>query len=101
MIVAVVRFSLPTPMTVDEAAAVFEASAPSYQNIPGLHRKHYLLAEDGHTAGGVYLWESRADADALYDDAWRAKLTARYGAPPSVELFHSPVTVDAGAVIAG
>jgi len=98
MIVAVVRFSLPAPMSVAQARATFEASAPSYQAVPGLRRKHYLLAEDGRTAGGVYLWDSREDALALYDDAWRARVAARYGAPPTVELFESPVTVDADAI---
>ena len=47
------------------------------------------------TAGGVYLWDSREQADRLYDDAWRTKLAARYGAPPTVEFFDGPVTVDA------
>ena len=42
----------------------------------------------------MYLWESRAAADALYDDAWRAGLEARYGHAPIVEYFESPVTVE-------
>ena len=71
MIVAVVNFDLPAPLTTDEARAMFEASAPSYQNVDGLLRKHYLLADDGRSAGGVYLWESRAKAEALYDQSWR------------------------------
>ncbi len=101
MIVAVVRFSLPAPMTVAEATATFEASAPGYQNIPGLRRKHYLLSDDGRTAGGVYLWETREQAEALYDERWQARVAARYGAPPSVELFESPVTVDASEIAVG
>jgi hypothetical protein len=101
MIVAVVRFSLPKPMTLDEATIAFESSAPNYQAVDGLRRKHYLLSEDRMTAGGVYLWDSRAQAERLYDEAWRTKLAARYGAPPSVELFDSPVTVDADAITVG
>jgi Putative mono-oxygenase ydhR len=101
MIVAVVRFSLPKPMTLEEATAVFESSAPSYQALDGLRRKHYLLSEDRLTAGGVYLWDNRAQAERLYDDAWRTKLTARYGTPPTVEFFDSPVTVEADAITIG
>lgn len=101
MIVAVVRFALPAPMTVAEATATFEASAPGYQHVPGLRRKHYLLSEDGRTAGGVYLWDSREQALALYDEAWRARVAARYGAPPTVELFESPVSVDATEIAVG
>lgn len=101
MIVAVVRFSLPKPMRLDEATTVFESSAPGYQTVDGLRRKHYLLSEDRMTAGGVYLWDSREHADRLYDDAWRTKLAARYGAAPTVEFFDSPVTVDADAITVG
>ena len=98
MIVAIVRFALPQPMSLEQARATFEASAPNYRNVPGLRRKHYLLGPDGNVAGGVYLWDSREQAEALYDDAWRAKLTERYGAPPGVEYFDSPVTVEADPV---
>ncbi len=101
MIVAIVRFALPRALTVAEAAAAFEPGAPAYQTVPGLIRKHYLLGEDGMVGGGVYLWESKAHAKALYDDAWRAKISARYGAEPRVEYFNSPVTVDPSAVIVG
>ena len=72
----------------------FEASAPKYQNVPGLLRKHYLLGDEGRVGGGVYIWESRAAAEALYDDAWRAGIEQRYGSPPTIEFFDSPVTVD-------
>ena len=60
---------------------MFEASAPKYQDVPGLVRKYYLLGDEGRVGGGVYLWETRDAADALYDEAWRAGLESRYGAP--------------------
>jgi Putative mono-oxygenase ydhR len=101
MIVAVVNFALPAPLTNDEARAMFEASAPAYQKVDGLLRKHYLLAEDGRSAGGVYLWESRDKADALYDDAWRARLAARYGSEPTVAYYDSQVTVDPSTITVG
>jgi hypothetical protein len=94
VIVAIVRFPVSPSMSVEQARAAFEASAPSYQNLPGLMRKHYLRAEDGNSAGGVYLWESREAAEAVYDEAWRRRLAERYGAPPTVEYFDSPVTVE-------
>ena len=30
-------------------------------------RKYYLRSEDGHRAGGVYLWETRVAAEAVYN----------------------------------
>ena len=101
MIVAVVNFALPAPLSTDEARAMFEASAPSYQNVDGLRRKHYLLADDGRTAGGVYLWDSREQAEALYNDEWRARLAARYGSEPHVTYYDSQVTVDPSSIIVG
>lgn len=94
VIVAIVRFPIDPQLSADAVRAMFEASAPSYQHLPGLKRKHYLRAEDGVTAGGVYLWESKAAAEAVYDEAWRKRLTDRYGAPPTIEYFEGLVTVD-------
>jgi hypothetical protein len=99
VIVAIVRFPLRPEMSADDVRASFEASAPSYQGLPGLMRKHYLRAEDGSVGGGVYLWESRQAAEAVYDDAWRQRLTERFGAPPTVEYFESPVTVDPEQIV--
>ncbi len=94
MIVAVVNFALPAPLSTDEARAMFGASAPNYQNVDGLRRKHFLLADDGRSAGGVYLWDSREQAEQLYDESWRTRLAARYGSEPTVTYFPSEVTVD-------
>lgn len=94
MITAIVTFRLPKRLTVAEASAIFQGTAPRYLSQPGLIRKYYVLAEDGMTAGGVYLWQSRQDADALYTEAWRAFVTEKYGAPPQVVYMESPVIVD-------
>ena len=98
MIVAVVRFPMDPSQPADAVRSSFEASAPAYQSVPGLVRKHFLRAEDGSEGGGVYLWDSRAAADAWYTDAWRERLTQKFGAAPAIEYFESPVTVDAGGV---
>jgi len=53
-----------------------------------------MISEDGMMAGGVYFWNSRQDAEALYTDAWRARAREKYGADPTVAYFESPVVVD-------
>jgi len=70
------------------------AMAPKYIEIQGLIRKYYLLSEDGETAGGVYLWESRKAAETLYTDEWKKFILQKYGSEPSVTYFNSPVIVD-------
>ena len=79
-VTAIVRFALPEDKTRAAAKAAFEASAPLYQGVQGLIRKYHLLSEDGRTGGGVYLFESREDAERLYDAAWRAGIRERLGA---------------------
>jgi Putative mono-oxygenase ydhR len=94
MITAFVQFKLPQPITRDKAREVFLSTAPNYQHTQGLVRKYYVLSQDGGTAGGVYLWKSREDAERLYTDQWKNVVRDRYGAPPSVTYFESPVIVD-------
>jgi len=94
MIIAVVTFRLPKPLTLAEATATFQSTAPKYQGLGGLVRKNYLLSEDGTRAGGVYVWETRADAERVYNAEWRKMVEAKYGSPPTVEYFDSPVMVD-------
>ena len=94
MITAITTFQLPKPITREEARSIFLSTAPKYQGVPGLFRKCYILSEVGKTAGGIYLWNSRADAEAMYTESWRAFVREKYGTDPSVTYFESPVVVD-------
>ncbi len=94
MITALVQFKLPQQITREKAQEIFLGSAAKYRGTPGLLRKYYVLSQDGGTAGGVYLWKSRKDAEALYTKEWERYVSDRYGAPPSVTYFESPVVVD-------
>ncbi len=94
MIVTIVTFNLQTPTSVSEISKVFQSTAPKYQSVPGLLRKNYWLSEDGKRAGGIYVWETRADADRMFTDEWKAFVEGKYGGPPGIEHLHSPVMVD-------
>ena len=94
MITALVQFKLPQPVSREKAQELFVGSAPKYRELSGLIRKYFLLSEDGGTAGGVYLWKSKKDAEGLYTKEWENTIRARYGAVPSVTYFESPVVVD-------
>jgi deazaflavin-dependent oxidoreductase (nitroreductase family) len=98
MIIAVVRFQLSTPLTLAEATKAFAGSAAAYQVVPGLRHKHFLISDDGTAAGGVYEWDSRGAAQAMYTDEWRARIAAKYGAEPVVEYFTSPVQVGPNSI---
>jgi len=94
MITVITTFRLPEPITRDAARRIFLSTAPKYQGVPGLVRKVYVLSQDGNTAGGIYLWKSRAEAEAMYTESWRIFVREKYGTDPSVTYFDSPVVVD-------
>ncbi len=94
MITALVQFKLPQSITRDKAKEIFLGTAPKYRGTQGLIRKYYVLSQDGGTAGGVYLWKSREDAERQYSAEWKKFVQDKYGAPPSITYFESPVVVD-------
>ncbi len=89
---AIVRFPAPANLAGDKLRAVLQNAVPRYQGVPGLHRK-YFLGNDT-LGGGVYEWDSRATAQAFYNDAWRERLRTVYGAVPPVEYFDEHAVVD-------
>ena len=94
MYVAIVRMETPG---FDHETAV-EVSLSSTEKFAamkdkGLLMKYYLTRETGGS-GGVYIWESKADADAWYTPAWSARLEEAYGAKPSVIFYDTFVQVD-------
>ena len=101
-IVAIVTFQLPKATTAEEMSAPFQAAVPMFQRAAGLLTKYFYVSEDGHRAGGVYVWASRADAVRLYGGEWRAMVEAKFGGPPTIDFLKSPVIIDNrdGTVIA-
>ena len=94
MIIVIATYRLPKPLTRDEARKTFLSTAPKYQGIPGLARKYYVLSSDGRSVGGIYLWNSRADAESMYSESWKAFVREKYGTEPSLEYLECPVVVD-------
>jgi hypothetical protein len=69
----------PLPGAVqDLTAAHFRRIAPGFREVPGLIRKQFIYAEDGW-AGGIYLWETREEAEAFYTGPWLDGIRERYG----------------------
>ncbi len=94
MIAVLVQIKLPNPITRDAACETFMSTAPKYREVEGLVRKHYILSQDGLTAGGVYIWNSQEDAERLYTKEWREFIQDKYGTLPNVTYFENPVIVD-------
>lgn len=94
MITVLVQYNLPSSISREQAEAAFSEVSTMFYDIPGLIRKYFLLSEDGKTAGGMYLWNSHADADRFYTENFRLMIQEQYGSEPLITYFDSPVIVD-------
>ena len=91
--IVIVQFDLPM-RSEEQAIKGGLSSAPTYRDLGrrGLIRKDYLNGETG--TGGVYLWDSRASAEAWFTEERVAELTKRFGARPRLTWYDTHVTVD-------
>ena len=103
MITAVATFKLTPGTSLEDATAIFKSTAPRYRGMSGLVRKNYLFDPETCTGGGCYLFDSRAAAEAIFNDDWRALIKDKYGAEPDIQYFETPVLVDnvSGEIVGG
>lgn len=91
--IVIVQFPLDK-RTEEQAIAGGTATAPTYRGLAekGLIRKDYLNGDAG--TGGVYLWESRAAAEAWFTQDRVKVLAEKFGAAPTLTWYDTHVTVD-------
>ena len=101
MILELVLFDNPPGL--DRATELDGARAvvAKWRANPGLARKHFMRSEDGTQGGAVYLWKTRAAAEAAHAPEWRAAVQARTGSEPTCQYFDLLILLDndAGRVI--
>ncbi len=71
----------------------FVQAVGDYEQVPGLVRKYFTIAED-RRFGGIYLWRSRSDADVFYGPAWHRRVRDRYGVDADLAVFAAPFVVE-------
>src|ERR1700745_1005695 len=91
--IVIVQFDLPK-RTEEQAIKGGTGTAPTYRDLAtkGLIRKDYLNGDAG--TGGVYLWETRALAEAWFTEDRMWELTRRFGVRPRLSWYDTHVTVD-------
>jgi heme-degrading monooxygenase HmoA len=65
----------------------FEQAVPEYTAISGLLQKNFALSDDGKSFGGIYLWRTKASADAWFTPAWFKRTQEQYGKTGKVSTF--------------
>lgn len=96
MITAIVQFTVSSDTTREQVFENMKNVAPKFKNMPGLIRKNFLFDGDRGIGGGVYTWETREAADAVYAEGgpWREAIRNLYGVEPEIIIFETPVIVD-------
>jgi hypothetical protein len=94
MIIELVTFKAPPGASWDDILKDARATIPRWRANPQLVRKHYLLSENADECAGLYIWPSRAAAQAAHDAAWRAAVEQRTGAAPTIRTFDLQMLLD-------
>ena len=87
-------YAAPAGLTKAKSDKLFAENAHRYVKVRGLIRKHFGYSEDGKTVVGIYLWESKADAEVFYTPEWVAGVTSRWGVAPTRTDWEIPLIVE-------
>ena len=101
MITAIVLYDLPDTIGLEECREHFTKIAPDFLKAKGFLRKQFICRKEGGIAGGVYMWETQADAEAFYSGPWRDGIRARYGNDPKIQYFETVALTDKASGKAG
>jgi hypothetical protein len=94
MIVELVTFRATPGADWDAILTEARATIPRWRANAQLVRKHYLLSEDGTECAGLYIWPTRAAAEAAHDAAWRAAVAERTGCAPAIRYLALQMLLD-------
>ena len=87
-------FKVPAGTPKAKLIETINATADTYEGIPGLIRKYYGIAPDGASLVGIYLWDNKAAAEAFYTPEWVAMVAKRWASPPQRQEWETPMVVE-------
>lgn len=88
------RYKAPDGLSKEKSDALFAKVADMYIGVPGLVRKYFGYSEDGSAIVGIYLWHSKAEAEAFYSPEWVAGVVSRWGVMPERADWEIPQVVE-------
>ncbi len=89
-VATLVEINIPAGVGREALIAEFNKAVPTYQKVPGLLRKQFILSDQG-TFGGVYIWRDQASAASWFNTEWQANVQKKYGSPARMEWFDTPI----------
>ena len=97
-VAVVVAINIPPGLARTQIEGLFKQQSPAFQKLPGLKQKYFTV--NANQAGGIYLFASRAAAEAFFTTQWTEQVTKTYGSKPNVTYFDAPVIIQGPAGMA-
>jgi len=85
---------MPPGYSAEQIKELFAKTAQLYIGVPGLVRKYFGHSDDRLSVVGIYLWESKAHADAFYSPEWIAGVKGRWGSMTAKAEWQVPQVVE-------
>lgn len=97
MITAILEYSLPTPSARSALAEKFKLARDRFRGMAGLQRKYFCYDKTSGRGLSVYLWDSKAAAEAVFTEAFISGFEASFGVRPSIRYIDTLMIVDNAA----
>ena len=95
MVTVIVKYKMPKKYTREEVSAMLKHSAENmFTGIPHLHSKQFCFDVATSEGLSVYLWDSRASAEAFFNKQFLDNFEQNMGSAPTVEYHDNIVTLD-------
>lgn len=95
MVTVIVKYKTPKRYTRAEISAMLRVGAENiFKSMPHLYSKQFCFDTESSEGLSVYLWDSRENAAAFFNNQFLETFKQSMGATPSVEFYDTIVTVD-------
>lgn len=97
MITAILEYSLAAPAARSTLVEKFKMAESRFRGLAGLQRKYFCYDENSGRGLSVYLWDSKAAAEAVFTEAFIGGFEASFGVRPSIRYIDTLMIVDNAA----
>ena len=94
MIGVFVTFTLGDQVDRERLLKIAADATPRFEGMRGLRSKAFTIDEANGRATNFYVWDSEDAARAFFDEALVERVTALYGARPTVEFVEIAALVE-------
>ncbi len=92
-IVTILSAPLPPGATREQLRAAFLSTVNFNGAMPDILQKYYTYDASSGTLGSVYLWRTRAAAEAFFVPGWDDRFAARWGTRPTLQTLEALVVL--------